>query len=240
MKVLNIAFYRFLDLVEVSGGLVSLKQCLLEACQSFHLKGKILLSQEGLNGSLAGEISEIRSFQKFLESFSFLKELPYRESYSTFVPFKRMLIKIKKQVIPSHEKILPQHGTAPRISAQELKRWIDEKKSFFLLDTRNDYEVECGTFQQATHLDLKNFRQFSKKFQEVSHLYKKPLVVFCTGGIRCEKASMIASEQGIEEVYQLDGGILKYFEQVGGAHYRGSCFVFDDRVTLDSQLRAEM
>ena len=239
MKVLNIAFYRFVDLAEVRE-LVGLRHQLLETCQCLHLKGKIILSPEGVNASLAVGVSEIRIFQEFLESFSFLKDLQYRESYSLSVPFKRMLVKVKQQVIPSHEDVLPQQGTAPRISAKELKRWLDEKKSFSFLDTRNDYEVECGTFQEATHLGMKNFRQFATKFQEVSHLCKKPLVMFCTGGIRCEKASMIAFEQGVEEVYQLDGGILKYFEEVGGEHYRGTCFVFDDRVALDSQLKPQI
>ena len=132
---------------------------------------------------------------------------------------------------------LSQQKTGQHLSAHEFKRWYDENKDMIVLDTRNDYEVALGTFKNAMDLNIETFRAFPDAVQELSDEIKdKPVVTFCTGGIRCEKASQYMINQGFKEVYQLDGGILKYFEECGGEHYDGECFVFDKRVSLDSSL----
>jgi UPF0176 protein len=134
----------------------------------------------------------------------------------------------------------PDLKTGKRISAKELKQWLDEGRPFVLLDTRNNYEIEVGTFHKAINLNLETSRDFAKKAAEwVDQVQVKDqtVVSFCTGGIRCEKASAHLLKLGLEEIYQLDGGILRYLEENGSAHYRGNCFVFDWRLAVDAQLQ---
>ncbi len=235
LKILNIAFYHFMDL----DLLLDHRKCLQKICQELELKGTILLSSEGINGNLAGQESHIREFQKFFSEYPIGKNITYKESYSNKVPFEKLFIKLKKEIIPVGDAtVKPAQMTAPRISPQDLKRWLDENRDFELLDTRNDYEIKFGTFKKAQQLGIKHFRQFANELKNIPEENKdKPLVMFCTGGIRCEKASVIAIRHGFKEVYQLDGGILKYFEKCGDSHYKGECFVFDERVSLDSRLQ---
>lgn len=236
-KILNIAFYRFIELSD----LIEHRSFLKDLGQQLNLKGTILLSNEGVNASLAGFEENIRDFQRLIKEHPIGSELLYKESYSSAVPYKRFLVKIKKEIIPTGDaEINPTVLTGNRLSPQELKLWLDENRDFEFLDTRNEFEVEFGTFNKAKQLNLKHFREFSEKLKTLSEESKlKPLVMFCTGGIRCEKASTIAIKQGFKDVYQLDGGILKYFEECQGAHYQGECFVFDERITLDCHLQAK-
>jgi predicted sulfurtransferase len=123
------------------------------------------------------------------------------------------------------------------LAPRELKRWLDEGRDVVLLDTRNSFEVEHGTFHGAQHIGLANFRSFGERVGELDPRLKgKTVVTFCTGGIRCEKAAPLLIHEGFRDVYQLDGGILKYFEDCGSSHFDGSCYVFDERVALDSGL----
>jgi UPF0176 protein len=149
-----------------------------------------------------------------------------------------MLVKIKPEIIPlGISSIDPEAKPAPTISPQRLKAWLDEGRELVLLDTRNDYEVEYGTFEKAVKLDLQHFRNFPDVVRQLPSGFKdKPIVSFCTGGIRCEKAAPYLLEQGYKEVYQLAGGILQYFEECGDAHYKGDCYVFDKRVAVTPQL----
>jgi len=233
LRILNIAFYKFVSLDD----LVQLRRNLREKCEEFQILGTILVSPEGINGGLAGKENQIREFQQFFRQLKCGAEVEFKESYSDYVPFKKLFVKIKKEIIPAGDpNIQPEIFTGARISPLELKKWLDEDREFDLLDTRNDYEVEYGTFDKSVHLGLQHFRDFSKKLISFKKDSEKPLVMFCTGGVRCEKASVVALRQGFREVYQLDGGILQYFKVCGESHYRGSCFVFDERVALNSQL----
>jgi UPF0176 protein len=238
LNILNIAFYRFGEL----NGLSEKRKALRNLCSQLALKGTILLSREGINGMLAGTQDAIRRFQTAFEQEShwsgIWNGMQYKESYSEHIPFQRLLIKLKKEIIPVGDPdIQPAVFTSARLSPVDLKNWLDEKRDFNLLDTRNDYEIEFGTFEKAKTLGLRHFRNIRERIKQVPELDKqKPLVMFCTGGIRCEKASVLAVKEGFQEVYQLDGGILKYFEDCGGAHYQGSCYVFDERIALGPQL----
>ncbi len=161
-------------------------------------------------------------------------DLSFRESFSQSISFKRLKVKIKKEIITMNQPgIHPEQARAPSISPQELKQWLDEKREVILLDTRNEFEVNYGSFNSAMHLGLKNFSEFPDAVKTLK--CDKPVVMFCTGGIRCEKAALSMFNQGFSEVYQLDGGILNYFSQVGQAHYQGGCFVFDDRVVVQAE-----
>jgi len=157
-----------------------------------------------------------------------------------------MLVKIKREIIRmNHPTICPEAGRAPAVDAQTAVRWMtagcdDEGRPVVFLDTRNDFEVEAGTFEGAINWHLSKFTEFPQAvLDHKDELAGKTIISFCTGGIRCEKAAIYMREVGIENVYQLDGGILKYFEQTGGIGYLGNCFVFDERRTLDPTLKPQ-
>jgi UPF0176 protein len=150
-----------------------------------------------------------------------------------------MLVRLKKEIIAfGVEGIDPARRTSPKLSPRELKQWLDEGRPVTLLDTRNDYEVKLGTFKNALPIGIAHFREFPQAVEKLPpELKEQPIVMFCTGGIRCEKAGPFMEREGFKSVFQLDGGILKYFEECGGAHYDGECFVFDQRVGLDPSLQ---
>jgi UPF0176 protein len=154
-----------------------------------------------------------------------------------------MLVKRKREIIRmNHPAIQPASGRAPAIDAQTLKRWLDQGhddagRPLVMLDTRNGFEVDQGTFEGAIDWRLARFSDFPQALQDhLQELEGRTVVSFCTGGIRCEKAALVMREAGLPQVWQLEGGILKYFEETGGAHFRGTCFVFDERESLDGQL----
>jgi len=231
----NISCYRFAPL----GGLKALRERLVELCGREELKGTILLSTEGINLFVAGSRRSIDLLVGHLRSVNGLEALEPKYSESADQPFTRMLVRIKKEIIAfGVEGIDPGRRPSPKLPAATLKQWLDEGKPVTLLDTRNDYEVKLGTFEGALDLGIANFRDFPEAVSKLQGLPgDAPIVMFCTGGIRCEKAGPFMERQGFENVFQLDGGILKYFEECGGAHYRGECFVFDQRVGVDPALR---
>ncbi len=231
----NLAAYKFVPLQN----LAALKEELREFCRRAGMRGTILLSGEGINFSLAGEPSLADALIRQLKMIPGLEDLAVKRSDSEHQPFNRMLVKIKKEIIAfAVEGIDPARKPAPRISAHRLKQWLDEGRAFILLDARNDYEVKLGTFGHARTLGLDHFRNFPASITALpEELKTTPVVTFCTGGIRCEKAAPLLEMAGFTNVLQLDGGILSYFAECGGAHYDGDCFVFDKRVALDSSLR---
>ncbi|BBB14550.1 rhodanese-related sulfurtransferase [Candidatus Rickettsiella viridis] len=236
LSIINISAYRF---VRLSHDLLAELQIKLKKeTQQLGLKGTILLSEEGINLFLAGQREAITEFQEQLNRVPALKNLTFKESLSDFQPFKKMFVKLKKEIIPfGIDAIRPEIRTATSIAPETLKSWFKERPNLVLLDTRNSFEVEFGSFENSLHLELKHFRDFPTAVQKLPDTVKKaPVVTFCTGGIRCEKASAFLLEAGFDEVYQLEGGILNYFEKCGGDHYDGLCFVFDDRKTLTPSL----
>jgi len=235
VKILNIAAYKFVALTGKRP--IQLKKELNALSKKSNLKGTILLSKEGINLFLAGPKKDIEIFwQCFLYHREF-SGLTYKTSLSDRQPFKRMRVKIKDELIPMDATLQPKQSNGTHLSPQELKRWLDEGRNITLLDTRNRFEVDFGTFKKARHLDIKSFRSFPDAAGKLDpELKEKPLVMFCTGGIRCEKATPLLQQQGFKQVYQLEGGILKYFEACGESHFEGECFVFDERISLNSQL----
>jgi UPF0176 protein len=232
--VTNISTYRFAELT----GLKSLREELQASCKAWGLKGTILLSTEGINLFVAGVEASVDHLLARLRSIPGLEDLAPKVSLSETQPFNRMLVRLKKEIISfGVEAVRPAAYTSPKIAPKELKRWLDEGKPVTLLDTRNDYEVKLGTFKGALDPDIKTFRGFPDAVRKLPEALKdQPVVMFCTGGIRCEKAGPFMEMEGYKQIYQLDGGILKYFEECGGAHYEGDCFVFDQRVGVDPAL----
>ncbi|HVJ86321.1 MAG TPA: rhodanese-like domain-containing protein [Caulifigura sp.] len=233
-QVLNVAAYKFVEL----SGLETLRAVLKAACEAVGVKGTILLAPEGINLFLAGTRAAIDEALERIRQVPGLDDLTAKESFSDAQPFRKLLVKIKPEIIAfGRQEVAPATRTSPRISPQELKRWLDEGRDVTLLDTRNSYEVAVGTFAGAVTPPLEDFRHFPDAVAQLpGELKHRPVVTFCTGGIRCEKAAPWLELAGFENVLQLDGGILKYFEECGGAHFEGNCFVFDERAAVTPEL----
>lgn len=234
LPITNISTYKFAPLTDLK----ALRLELIDRCKKWKLKGTILLSEEGINLFVAGKRERIESLVEILRTVPGLEDLTPKISESDHQPFTRMLVKIKKEIIAfGVESVRPADYTSTKLKPTELKKWLDEGRDFLLLDTRNDYEIKLGTFNKAVSLGIEHFRHFPNAVRTLPPEKKdKPIVMFCTGGIRCEKAGPFMEQEGFKNIYQLDGGILKYFEECGGAHYEGGCFVFDQRVGVDPTL----
>jgi UPF0176 protein len=238
-KVLNVSAYLFVPLPDAA----ALREPLLARAEALGLKGTILLAEEGINLFIAGAPEAVRELLAVLRADPRLAQLQAKESWSEDVPFRRMLVKRKREIIRmNHPAIQPASGRAPSLDAMTLKRWLDQGhddagRPLLMLDTRNGFEVDQGTFEGAVDWRLARFSDFPQALRDhLQELEGRTVVSFCTGGIRCEKAALVMREAGLPQVWQLEGGILKYFEETGGAHFRGTCFVFDERQSLDEQL----
>lgn len=238
-KVLNVSAYHFVPLPDAA----ALREPLLRRAEALDLKGTVLLAEEGINLFLAGAPQAVRELLDHLRADPRLAGLEAKESWSDTVPFRRMLVKRKREIIRmNHPAIQPAAGRAPAVDAMTLKRWLDQGhddagRPLVMLDTRNAFEVDQGTFEGAVDWRLARFSDFPRALHEhLPELRDRTVVSFCTGGIRCEKAALVMREAGLAQVWQLEGGILKYFEETGGAHFRGTCFVFDERESLDGRL----
>jgi UPF0176 protein len=231
----NIAAYKFAPLTNLG----PLRGRLLGLCKSWSLRGTILLSLEGINLFIAGAPDKVNLLLAELRAVPGLESLEVKLSISDHQPFNRMLVRIKKEIIAfGIEGIAPAQRTSRKLPARTLKEWLDEGRSVTLLDTRNNYEVKLGTFKNALTVGIDHFREFPTAVRKLpAELKEQPIVMFCTGGIRCEKAGPFMENEGFKNIFQLEGGILKYFEECGSAHYDGECFVFDQRVGVDPSLQ---
>ena len=233
-SVVNIAGYKFEPLVDPTD-LVSLYQ---KKCDELELKGTMLISKNGINFSLAGTQQATDTIIAFLEEDNRFLNIPLKVTYSETQPFRRMKVRLKKEIISLGRKdINPRELTGERITPQDLKNLLDNKEDVLVLDTRNEYETRVGKFENAIDLNLDTFRDFPKAVESLPEEYKdKQIVMYCTGGIRCEKASAVMMKAGFADVKKLEGGVLDYFKETGGAYWEGDCFVFDERVALDTEL----
>ena len=233
-SVVNIAGYKF-EPLENPVDLVRMYQ---RKCDELELKGTMLISKNGINFSLAGTQQATDTIIAFLEEDNRFLNIPLKVTYSETQPFRRMKVRLKKEIISLGRKdINPRELTGERISPQDLKNLLDNKEDVLVLDTRNEYETRVGKFENAIDLNLDTFRDFPEAIESLPEEYKdKQIVMYCTGGIRCEKASAVMLKAGFVDVKQLEGGVLDYFKETGGAYWEGDCFVFDERVALDTQL----
>lgn len=233
--ITNIAGYRFVTLPDRD----TLHPVLQSVCDDLGLKGTVLLAPEGINFFLAGPQSSIDGFVTYLEKDPRFESIPLKVSYTDYQPFNRMNVRRKKEIISvGLDHIQPEFFTGDEIDPVDFKAMLDDGTFVHVLDTRNDYELRVGTFENALDLDIRSFRAFPEAIQSLPSTMKdEPIVMFCTGGIRCEKASAIMIEAGFTNVKQLKGGILGYFEAVGGDHWNGDCFVFDQRVAVNPALQ---
>lgn len=237
--ILNIAAYRF---VAIDDAPVLIERLRAAAAQH-DLRGTVLVAPEGINLFLAGEQTGIESFLDVLRADARFTGIEVKRSWSDTVPFARLKVKAKREIIAFRRDSDPAGARAPALAPATLARWLengcdDDGRPVVLLDTRNRAEIAYGTFAGALTLPIDRFTDLPATVE--SHraaLADATVVSFCTGGIRCEKAALWMQANGFAHVWQLDGGILGYFEQVGGYGYDGGCFVFDERVALDARLR---
>ena len=232
--ITNIAGYRFVALDD----LVRLQAVLRSVCADVGLKGTVLLAPEGINFFLAGTQAAVEGFSAYLDGDERFRGIPLKTSFTDYQPFNRLNVRQKKEIISvGLDHINPAVFTGPEIEPRAFKAMLDRGEPVHVLDTRNDYELRIGTFANAIDLNIETFRAFPEAVSRLPDSMKdEPVVMFCTGGIRCEKASAIMLEAGFTNVRQLKGGVLGYFEEVGGAHWDGDCFVFDQRVAVNPSL----
>ncbi len=234
MKVAS--FYRFLDLDEPD----VFRRELQALCDQRGLLGTILVAGEGFNGTIAGtEESICAVFTWITERLSLADSIEARWTDATQAPFRRMRLRRKKEIVTlGRPDILPHERTGTHVSAEKWNDLLDDP-NVLVIDTRNHYEVEVGTFPRALDPHTDSFRQFPAFAEKLAQMSTdRPLAMFCTGGIRCEKATALMLELGFDEVYHLQGGILKYLEETppGQNRWDGECFVFDTRVAVDRDL----
>lgn len=238
--ILNVAAYQFVVVDDPD----ALAGQLRESATAAGVLGTILVASEGLNLFLAGSDTGVGAFVARLRGDPRFADIVVKRSRSPAQPFARLKVKVKPEIISFRQReASPLAGRARAVAPVELARWIrqghdDQGRRLVLLDTRNRQEVEHGSFRGALTLPIERFTELPGAIANCRDALEDATVVsFCTGGIRCEKAAVWMEAEGIGNVYQLDGGILGYFEQVGGYGYEGRCFVFDERIALDSELK---
>lgn len=234
----NISGYKFIQLEQLETLKVFFKKLLLDN----QLHGTIYVSHEGVNIAVTGLAPAITQFKSALAQDVRFNDIFFKDSLSAIRPFHKVIVKIKPEIIAMGVSDINVHAAQDSHLAPEvLAEWLDTGKEVVILDTRNDYEYEMGSFDNAINPDIETFKQFPEYVATLPENYKeKTIVIFCTGGVRCEKAAPFMLEQGFKQVYQLEGGILNYFEKCGGKHWHGNCFVFDDRLAIDSNLQETM
>lgn len=242
MKTLNISAYRFVDLDD----LPARKARLQTLGQALDLRGTILLAPEGINLFASGPEAAVEALLRALDDDAALAGLQARRTWSDAIAFDRWRVRIKREIITMRQPaIRPREGRAPAVEPATLNRWLDaghddDGRELVLVDTRNRYEIDAGTFAGAIDPGVRSFGEFPAAMQALRpRLAGRRVVTFCTGGIRCEKAALWMDQEGFENVVQLDGGVLGWFEHVGKRHWDGGLFVFDKRETVTPGLEAQ-
>ena len=234
LDVLNVAGYKFEPLYDVEVLVPEFQS----VCEDLELKGSVYLSPNGINFSLAGSEESIEEYLHFMEQDKRFLDISLKKTYSETQPFRRMKVRPKKEIISlGRDDINPRELTGGYVTPKELYSMYENNDDVIVLDTRNEYETRVGLFENAVDLQLDTFRDFPNAIEQLPEEYKdKQIVMYCTGGIRCEKASAVMLKAGFSDVKQLEGGVLNYFKETGGKYWNGDCFVFDERVALDTEL----
>lgn len=207
-------------------------------CQSLDLKGRILIAEEGINGTVAGEAEATRQYQETLLADPRFADMEFKISHGDAATFPKLMVKTRSEIVSlglEHD-VNPNEATGTHLMPKEWKQMLDEQPDdVIVFDARNRYESDVGYFEGAIKPDIEHFRDLPKVVEDYEHLKDKKVLMYCTGGIRCEKASALFLEKGFKHVYQLHGGIVSYLEHVGRDHWEGDCFVFDQRMVVPDE-----
>lgn len=207
-------------------------------CNSLKIKGKILIAKEGINGTISGTKKQIQNYEKNLKKNKLFKDIKFKHTISKIHPFKKTIVRVRKEIVTSGLKV-NLNKKAEYVSPKELNNIIDKQKDIILLDARNNYESKIGKFKNALTPNIETFKQFKKIKKDLLKFKNKKIITYCTGGVRCEKASAFLKENGFKNVFQLEGGILNYIEKFPDKHFEGRCFVFDNRMSIPSSKKSK-
>ena len=227
MEYKVISFYKYIEIENP----LSLREEIYNKCKQLDIFGRILIGEEGINCAVFGKIKYIEEFKKFILNNKLFSDLTFREQENNFKTYHKLVVRVRKEIVHFGHKI-DVNKMAQHISPKELKECLDKKENILLIDARNNYETAVGKFKNAKTLPIETFREFPYAINKLNLKNKEKVVLYCTGGIRCEKASAYLKQQGYENVYQLQGGIINYVNQFPDTYFEGSCFVFDDRITF--------
>ena len=224
-----ITFYKYAEIKNPR----ELMEALTKRCKSLNLMGRILIANEGINGGVCGKKEDIEKFKERFNERNELKDLSFREQDFEKQVYHKLVIRLREEVVAfNHEVNLDNKGKD--ISPEELKKLLDKKEDVVLLDARNDYEYKLGKFKDAKVLNIRNFKEFPNKINEIKDLKDKKIIMYCTGGIRCEKSSAYLKENGFNDVSKLKGGVIDFINKYPRTYFEGGLFVFDDRIVSQS------
>lgn len=202
-------------------------------CQKLNLKGRIIVSREGINGTIEGKTVDIENYIALMHKTREFKDIVFKKSLGTGNAFPKMSVRVRPEIVSLGKPDLnPNKITGKYIQADKLHSWFEEKREFYIVDMRNDYEYLSGHFENSLFSNTHNFFDLPKTISNLSSLKNKTVVTVCTGGVRCEKASGLLLENGFQDVYQLEGGIQTYMEKYPNKYFKGKLYVFDNRLTL--------
>jgi UPF0176 protein len=225
-----ILFYAFTDILDPEAVRISQR----ELCERLNLKGRVLLAEEGINATLEGTKEAIEEYKTVLKSDPRFAGTNFKESAGTGKAFPKLVVKVRKEIVTlGAGRFDVKKETAKELTAEELAKWYENNEDFVVLDLRNDFEVQSGYFDKTVNPKLTHFRDLPQKLPELAHLKDKKVVAVCTGGIRCEKATCLLTREGFSEIYQLKDGIHTYMQEYPGKNFKGTLFVFDNRMTTD-------
>lgn len=231
-KYTIILFYKYTEIDDSE----KLRDAQKELCKALNLKGRIIVASEGINGTLEGKDEDIKKYIEEMKRDDRFKDVDFKVSDGTGQAFPKLTIKARDEIVSGHfgeKDVRPWEKTGKHIKPEELRKLIKSGKDFYIVDMRNDFEQKSGYFEGSVLPGMGNFRDLPKVLETLSPIKNKPVVTVCTGGVRCEKASGFLLNNGFSEVYQLEGGIVRYMEKYPGEDFKGSLYVFDNRLTMN-------
>lgn len=225
-----ILFYKFIKIDNPE----KLAESQRELCLRLGLKGRVIIAGEGINATLEGHPQFIDKYKKELVKDKKFKDVVFKESEGNFLAFPKLAVKVRDEVVTLKAgKFTAKDKTADFVSSEELESWYKNNEDFVVLDLRNSYEISTGKFEKTVDPGLRHFRDLNDKLPELENLKDKKVISVCTGGIRCEKATKLLKKKGFKNIYQLQDGIHTYMKKYPGSHFKGTLFVFDNRMITD-------
>ena len=212
----------------------------LKWCLEHGIKGKVYIAKEGINGSVFGEEEATAKYRNHLKSYKIFRDVWFKETLTDQIAFIKMHVRVKNEIVSSGLHNTKLENTAPKLTPEQLLRFYEDGKDFVIVDARNWYESKIGKFKNAITPQVKHFREWPKVVESLEAYKEKTIVTYCTGGIRCEKASAYMREQGFKDVYQMNGGILNYIQQFPDTYWEGGMFVFDERKVFEPNTKEEL
>lgn len=231
-----ISFYKYVDVDDPE----SLAKEHLAWCVENGIKGKVYLAKEGINGSVFGDEGTTDKYKEQLKSYKIFSDIWFKETLTDEIAFAKMHVRVKAEIVNSGLMNTKLENTAPILTPEQLLKFYEENKDFIIVDARNWYESKIGKFKNAITPEITHFREWPAVVESLKEYKDKTIVTYCTGGIRCEKASAYMREQGFKNVYQIDGGILNFVLKYPDTYWEGGMFVFDDRRVFEPNTKEEL